>query len=86
MSTTTPRPGHPIEPASLDLGACAHLPSPSFDSANVFLFPQSFHSILMWSYVLYHRLLNPSSIRAASWTVPIRLAVAAVAGAQLSYA
>lgn len=37
-STTTPRPGHPIQPASLDLGACAHLPSPSVDSANVFLF------------------------------------------------
>lgn len=32
--------------------------------------PQSFHSILMWSYVLYHLPINPSLIRAASCAVP----------------
>lgn len=49
--------------------------------------PQSFHSILMWSYVLYHRPINPSSIRAAFWAVLcLGLVVASVAGAQLSYA
>lgn len=84
-STTTPRPGHPIQarqprprslcPSSLSqrrLGQCF-----SF-------LPQSFHSILMWSYVLYHRLINP--VLDPRCVLDCALVVAAVAGAQLSYA
>jgi hypothetical protein len=50
---------HRRPPAS-NSEAVAIFPLPSFvDSANVFSFPkQSCHSILMWSYVLYHRLIN----------------------------
>lgn len=46
--------------------------------------PQSFHSILMWSYVLYHRLINP--VLDLRCVLDCALVVAAAAGAQLSYA
>lgn len=70
-STTTPPAGtsHPARqprPRSLCPSSLSQL---RLGQCFSFL-PQSFPSILMWSYVLYHRLINPSSTRAAFWTVP----------------
>lgn len=60
---------HPGPPASTS-EPVPIFPLPASTRPMFFFSPQSFHSILMWSYVLYHRLINPSSIRAAFWTVP----------------